>query len=74
HVGFHPNGDAQSVLKPGQWDRLLSGLGQVKNPVVPVQASRYAIKVTRSAPAHARSSSRRSGRAQTRAGPRARDG
>jgi hypothetical protein len=51
HVGFRPlfgqnsklGREAQSVLKPGQWDTLVQRLGQIQNPTVPTQPSRYAI-------------------------------
>jgi hypothetical protein len=51
HVGFHPlfgenkklGRETQSVLKPGQWDTLVQRLGEIQNPVVPTQASKYAI-------------------------------
>jgi hypothetical protein len=51
HVGFHPlfganeklGRQTQSVLKPGQWDSLVQRLGEIQNPVVPTQPSKYAI-------------------------------
>jgi hypothetical protein len=51
HVGFHPlfgantklGRQAQSVLKPGQWDDLVQRLGQIQNPSVPTHPSKYAI-------------------------------
>jgi hypothetical protein len=51
HVGFQPlfgqnaklGRETQSVLKPGQWDTLVQRLGEIQNPVVPTQPSRYAI-------------------------------
>jgi hypothetical protein len=51
HVGFQPlfgqnaklGRQTQSVLKPGQWDTLVQRLGQIQNPTVPTQPSRYAI-------------------------------
>jgi murein DD-endopeptidase MepM/ murein hydrolase activator NlpD len=51
HVGFHPlfgentklGREAQSVLKPGQWDDLVQRLGQIQNPAVPTKPSKYAI-------------------------------
>jgi hypothetical protein len=51
HVGFHPlfgenkklGRETQSVLKPGQWDTLVQRLGEIQNPVVPTQPSKYAI-------------------------------
>jgi hypothetical protein len=52
HVGFRPEFDpstkagriAESILKPSQWVKLIDRLGQIDNPVVPVAASKYAIK------------------------------
>jgi hypothetical protein len=56
HVGFRPlYGDdkasrqLESTLKPGQWTRLINRLGQIDNPTVPVQPSKYAIKVPKRA-------------------------
>jgi len=56
HVGFRPlYGDdkatrqLESTLKPGQWTRLMKRLGQIDNPTVPVQPSKYAIKVPKRA-------------------------
>jgi hypothetical protein len=51
HVGFRPlfgsntklGRETQSVLQPGQWDNLVQRLGQIQNPTVPTQPSRYAI-------------------------------
>jgi len=50
HVGFRPAADtgAGSVddgagLKPDQWRRLLTRLGQIANPTVPTSPSQYAI-------------------------------
>jgi hypothetical protein len=53
HVGFKPLfGDneklgmqALAVLKPGQWNNLVSRLAKIDNPVVPTKASKYAIEV-----------------------------
>jgi murein DD-endopeptidase MepM/ murein hydrolase activator NlpD len=53
HVGFQPlfgsnaklGREVQSVLKPGQWDNLVQRLGQIQNPTVPTQPSKYAIPV-----------------------------
>ncbi len=50
HVGFHPNEDSVSTLRPDQWDRLVSGLGRIRNPVVPIRPSRWSIAVTKHAP------------------------
>jgi hypothetical protein len=35
-----------TLLKPGQWLRLINHLGKIPEPVVPIAPSRYAIKVT----------------------------
>ncbi len=48
HVGYHPiegSLDAQfsALLKPDQWQRLIGRLGQIENPEVPVQPSRYSL-------------------------------
>ena len=77
HVGFQPDGgDAVSMLRPDQWDRLVSGLGRIRNPVVPIRPSRWSIAVTkraaegrRQAAADGRDQARAEGR---RAGPPAR--
>jgi hypothetical protein len=53
HVGFKPlfgtneklGMQALAVLKPGQWDNLVSRLSKIDNPVVPTRPSKYAIKV-----------------------------
>jgi hypothetical protein len=55
HVGFRPlfgnnaklGQQLDSVLKPGQWTKLISRLGQIDNPTVRVAPSKYAIKVKR---------------------------
>jgi hypothetical protein len=55
HVGFKPlfgtnaklGMQALAVLKPGQWDNLVSRLAKIDNPVVPTKPSKYAIKVPR---------------------------
>jgi murein DD-endopeptidase MepM/ murein hydrolase activator NlpD len=63
HVGFRPEFDpttkagkiAESVLKPSQWIKLIDRLGQIDNPTVQLQPSKYAIKVgaaTRASRAH----------------------
>jgi len=63
HVGFRPEFDAstkagriaESVLKPSQWIKLIDRLGQIDNPTVALQPSKYAIKVgqaTRASRAH----------------------
>jgi hypothetical protein len=50
HVGFTPrfgsnqlNEREMSVLEPGQWDDLVERLGEIPNPTVPTEPSRYAI-------------------------------
>ncbi|TML92450.1 MAG: hypothetical protein E6G10_29515, partial [Actinobacteria bacterium] len=50
HVGFRPlTGTGaekfDSVLKPGQWDRLIERLATLENPSVSLQPSRYALPV-----------------------------
>jgi murein DD-endopeptidase MepM/ murein hydrolase activator NlpD len=63
HVGFRPlygtnpklGSELNSVLKPGQWVKLIRRLGKLDNPTVPIAPSRYAIKdrvPTRSSQAH----------------------
>jgi hypothetical protein len=63
HVGFHPlYGDNKelgkqldSVLKPGQWIKLIDRIGAIDNPTVLTQPSKYAIRVAapkRSSDAH----------------------
>jgi murein DD-endopeptidase MepM/ murein hydrolase activator NlpD len=61
HVGFQPlygtNSKAakqvNAVLKPKQWIKLIDRLGKIDNPIVPVQPSKYALKVTeRASEAH----------------------
>jgi hypothetical protein len=51
HVGFHPLYGANrrlgkvvaAVLRPGQWSELIDRLGEIRNPVVPTEPSRYAL-------------------------------
>jgi hypothetical protein len=53
HVGFRPLYGSNSklgrqlatVLKPGQWIKLLDRLGQIENPTVRLKPSKYALKV-----------------------------
>jgi hypothetical protein len=53
HVGFRPlYGDSKqlgkqldSVLKPGQWIKLIDRIGAIDNPTVLTQPSKYAIRV-----------------------------
>ncbi|HEY2636552.1 MAG TPA: M23 family metallopeptidase, partial [Solirubrobacteraceae bacterium] len=52
HVGFHPEGgqsgklgkEVAAILKPSEWTKLVSRLGQIQNPTVSVKPSKYAIK------------------------------
>jgi hypothetical protein len=58
HVGFHPLfGDNQqlghqltAILAPSQWTKLITRIGKIDNPTVPISPSRYAIKVPTRAP------------------------
>jgi len=48
HVGYHPTAGANearfaALLKPEQWQRLISRLGEIENPEVPVRPSKYAV-------------------------------
>jgi hypothetical protein len=62
HVGWHPlYGDDRrasrqidAVLKPQQWIKLIDRLGDIDNPVVREQPSRFSVKVVRkpASPAH----------------------
>ncbi len=53
HVGFQPlygenikTGKATAtILKPGQWSRLIGRISAIQNPTVPVKPSKYALKV-----------------------------
>jgi hypothetical protein len=55
HVGFAPTYDPNStsakeldsVLKPGQWSKLIARLGSIDNPTVPTAPSKYALDATR---------------------------
>jgi hypothetical protein len=57
HVGFQPlfgtnaklGKQLNSVLKPGQWLKLMGRLGRIENPTVPTEPSKYAIKVPKRA-------------------------
>jgi murein DD-endopeptidase MepM/ murein hydrolase activator NlpD len=59
HVGFQPafganaasGRRAAAVLRPGQWQRLIGRLGAIQNPTVPLQPSKYAVKVKVKLPA-----------------------
>jgi len=51
HVGYHPTASAKearfaALLKPEQWQRLISRLGEIENPEVPVRPSKYAVPDT----------------------------
>ncbi|HEY8582033.1 MAG TPA: lytic murein transglycosylase [Capillimicrobium sp.] len=50
HVGWQPLSGAEaqkfdSILEPDQWDTLIDRLSTLENPTVPLEPSRYAIKV-----------------------------
>jgi hypothetical protein len=53
HVGFKPqygeNSEASkelsAVLKPDQWGRLIERLGEIDNPIVPLNPSKSALKI-----------------------------
>ncbi len=53
HVGFRPlfgtnsklGRQAEAILKPGQWIKLIDRLGQIQNPTVAVKPSKYSITV-----------------------------
>src|SRR4051812_24833131 len=53
HVGFRPlfapggklGRQQEAILKPGQWIKLIDRLGDIQNPTVRVQPSKYAITV-----------------------------
>ncbi|WP_320672570.1 lytic murein transglycosylase [Patulibacter defluvii] len=55
HVGFRPQAtddpklgrQLARILKPGQWARLISRLGEIDNPKVLTQPSKYAVRVKR---------------------------
>ncbi|HEX7298835.1 MAG TPA: lytic murein transglycosylase [Solirubrobacteraceae bacterium] len=57
HVGFQPlfgsnpklGRQLSSVLKPGQWVKLIGRLGRIENPKVPTKVSKYALKVPKRA-------------------------
>jgi len=56
HVGFRPlygtssraEKQANAVLKPAQWIKLVDRLGDIDNPTVPTEPSRYALRNARS--------------------------
>jgi Transglycosylase SLT domain/Peptidase family M23 len=48
HVGYHPVESAleaqfSALLKPDQWQRLIDRLGEIENPSVPVNPSKFAV-------------------------------
>ena len=48
HVGYHvleggPEAQFAALLKPNQWQRLINRLGEIENPDVPVNPSKYAV-------------------------------
>ena len=50
HVGFSPSETAAaSVLRPGQWDRLIGSLARVPNPVVSLEPSEWSIEAEKQA-------------------------
>jgi hypothetical protein len=62
HVGYHPmygentkaSKQIDAILKPDQWIKLISRLGQIDNPTVADRPSRYSVKVVkRASTAHA---------------------
>ncbi len=57
HVGFQPldgtdakaNHQLNSALKPSQWTKLMDRLSKIDNPTVPLEPSKYALKVPKRA-------------------------
>jgi hypothetical protein len=48
HVGYRPTAGSMearfaALLKPDQWSRLITRLGEIENPDVPVHPSKYAV-------------------------------
>ncbi len=50
HIGYRPveagsanEAQYQALLKPDQWQRLISRLGQIENPKVPIEPSKYSL-------------------------------
>jgi hypothetical protein len=49
HIGYHPLASESSeesfsdLLKPGQWERLITRLGQIQNPEVSINPSKYSL-------------------------------
>lgn len=54
HIGFRPTYNPrsktgrqlESLLKPGQWGKLINRLNQIENPEIPTEPSKYALSVT----------------------------
>jgi Transglycosylase SLT domain/Peptidase family M23 len=51
HIGYRPIGAeaaaesqfAEALLKPNQWEHLITRLGQIENPKVPIKPSKYSL-------------------------------
>ena len=43
----HLSREVRSILRPSQWQNLISRIGQIPEPVVPISPSRYAIRESR---------------------------
>ena len=50
HIGYHPveagnplEAQFSALLKPDQWQRLIGRLGQIENPEVPIEPSKYSL-------------------------------
>jgi hypothetical protein len=60
HVGFRPfygtnskvSRQVNAILKPKQWIKLIDRLGQIDNPTVRRQPSKFAVPVERGSPSH----------------------
>ena len=54
HIGWRPMYDPrsktgrqlESLLKPGQWGKLIDRLNEIENPEIPTEPSKYALTVT----------------------------
>jgi hypothetical protein len=63
HVGFQPlfgenrrlGKQAFQVLKPGQWSDLVERLGEIENPIVPTEPSKYSLPAKEKRHSHAHS-------------------
>ena len=42
-MATRPKNSSPTLLKPDQWQRLISRLGQIENPEVPVTPSKYSL-------------------------------